>query len=89
MTDTDSNTIKGSLSLSVPINKDVPPGGTFPMPPAAAGVCALMPPPTSFRGPFVAVDRLMHLFNRISLPDSREYTFMYNPCVENVKMCEN
>ncbi|RVE40367.1 hypothetical protein evm_014983 [Chilo suppressalis] len=44
-------------------------GGSFPLPPAAAHLCTLMPPPSSCRGPFVHVDKLMHLFNRISLPD--------------------
>ncbi|KAF9807427.1 hypothetical protein SFRURICE_005385 [Spodoptera frugiperda] len=55
------------------------PGGTFPLPPAAAQLCTMMPPPSSYRGPFVAIDRLMQLFNRISLPDKREYIgiFLY------------
>ncbi|XP_073965256.1 cleavage stimulation factor subunit su(f) [Choristoneura fumiferana] len=56
------------------------PGGTFPLPPAAAHLCTLMPPPTSFRGPFVAVDRLMALFNRISLPDKPPVPTQENGC---------
>ncbi|CAG9829606.1 unnamed protein product [Diabrotica balteata] len=46
------------------------PGGTFPMPPAAAHLCTLLPPPTCFRGPFVHIDILMDIFNRIYLPEN-------------------
>ncbi|XP_026322588.1 protein suppressor of forked [Hyposmocoma kahamanoa] len=56
------------------------PGGTFPVPPAAAHLCTLMPPPSSYRGPFVAVDRLMQLFNRISLPDKPPPPTQENGC---------
>jgi cleavage stimulation factor subunit 3 len=45
------------------------PGGTFPMPPAVAYVNTLLPPPTYFHGPFVAVDKLMEIFHRLQLPD--------------------
>ncbi|XP_059095388.1 cleavage stimulation factor subunit 3-like isoform X2 [Tigriopus californicus] len=48
------------------------PGGGFPMPPAAAELCQNLPPPQSFQGPFVVVDRLMELFTHISLPDKLE-----------------
>lgn len=44
-------------------------GGTFPMPPAVAHLCTLMPPPNCFRGPFVIIDVLIDIFNMISLPD--------------------
>ncbi|KAG7295482.1 hypothetical protein JYU34_021678 [Plutella xylostella] len=56
------------------------PGGTFPLPPAAAQLCACMPPPSSFRGPFVAVDMLMDLFNRIALPDKAPAPTQENGC---------
>ncbi|CAH0699571.1 unnamed protein product [Spodoptera exigua] len=56
------------------------PGGTFPLPPAAAQLCTMMPPPSSYRGPFVAIDRLMQLFNRISLPDKPPAPTMENGC---------
>lgn len=46
------------------------PGGTFPQPPAAAHLCTLLPPPSCFRGPFVHVDQLIDVFNRIHLPDT-------------------
>lgn len=45
------------------------PGGGFPLPPVAAEVCQLLPPPTSFAGPFVIVDRLMEVFRSLNLPD--------------------
>lgn len=45
-------------------------GGTFPQPPALAALCAQLPPPACFRGPFVAIDSLVDVFNRIKLPES-------------------
>ncbi|XP_052902709.1 protein suppressor of forked [Anopheles moucheti] len=45
------------------------PGGTFPQPAALAALCAILPPPISFQGPFVAVDKLIEVFNRIQLPE--------------------
>lgn len=46
------------------------PGGSFPMPPAAALLCTQMPPPSCFKGPFVVVDQLIDVFSKIKLPDS-------------------
>lgn len=43
-------------------------GGFFPQPPALAALCAILPPPACFRGPFVSVDKLIDIFNRIQLP---------------------
>lgn len=45
-------------------------GGTFPHPPALAALCAQLPPPICFRGPFVSVDALVEVFNRFKLPES-------------------
>src|SRR5699024_1035129 len=45
-------------------------GGAFPHPPVAAHLCTLLPPPACFRGPFVNIDLLMDIFNRIQLPDT-------------------
>ncbi|XP_066255675.1 protein suppressor of forked [Euwallacea similis] len=45
------------------------PGGSFPMPPTAAQLCTQLPPPQCFRGPFVHVDIMMDIFNRIYLPE--------------------
>jgi cleavage stimulation factor subunit 3 len=42
-------------------------GGTFPQPPALAALCAVLPPPVCFRGPFVSVDKLFDVFNRIKI----------------------
>ncbi|KAI5640431.1 suppressor of forked protein (Suf) domain-containing protein [Phthorimaea operculella] len=56
------------------------PGGTFPLPVAAAQLCTRMPPPTCYRGPYVAVDQLMALFNRISLPDKPPPPVQENGC---------
>lgn len=51
-------------------------GGTFPQPPALAALCAQLPPPTCFRGPFVAVDSLIDIFNRIQLPEGKNLLFI-------------
>ncbi|CAG9576921.1 unnamed protein product [Danaus chrysippus] len=56
------------------------PGGSFPLPPAAASLCTAMPPPSSYRGPFVAVDMLIALFNRITLPDKPAAPTNENGC---------
>lgn len=45
-------------------------GGTFPQPPALASLCARLPPPACFRGPFVVVDLMIEIFNKIQLPDT-------------------
>lgn len=50
-------------------------GGSFPLPPAAAQLCTMLPPPGCFRGPFVAVDLLMDVFSRIQLPDHGTYLY--------------
>ncbi|XP_043949092.1 protein suppressor of forked isoform X1 [Drosophila biarmipes] len=45
-------------------------GGVFPQPSALAALCATLPPPNSFRGPFVSVELLFDIFMRLNLPDS-------------------
>lgn len=55
------------------------PGGTFPQPPALATLCSILPPPNCFRGPFVAIDQLIDVFNRIQLPDGI-YPIALLPC---------
>lgn len=45
------------------------PGGVFPAPPAAAELMVRLPPPTSFNGPFVAVDKLIDIFMNMNLPE--------------------
>lgn len=42
-------------------------GGIFPQPPALAALCATLPPPVCFRGPFVSVDKLIDVFNQIKI----------------------
>lgn len=50
-------------------------GGGFPMPPAVAYLCTLLPPPNCFTGPFVSTDHLIDIFNRIKLPDKGNQLF--------------
>jgi len=45
------------------------PGGVFPLPPTAAELNQQMPPPYCFKGPFVKIDKLCEMFDRIKLPD--------------------
>ncbi|XP_058803933.1 protein suppressor of forked [Phymastichus coffea] len=56
------------------------PGGSFPLPPAAAQLCTILPPPGCFRGPFVSVDMLVDVFNRIQLPDHAPLPMADNGC---------
>jgi hypothetical protein len=46
------------------------PGGGFPLPPAAAELASQLPPPTSFKGPYVIIDKLCDIFDKIRLPDT-------------------
>nr|XP_032813917.1 cleavage stimulation factor subunit 3 [Petromyzon marinus] len=46
------------------------PGGVFPVPPAAVHLMKLCPPPLSFQGPFVHVDKLIDLFREFKLPET-------------------
>ncbi|XP_017774407.1 PREDICTED: protein suppressor of forked [Nicrophorus vespilloides] len=61
------------------------PGGVFPQPPAVAQLCTILPPPSCFRGPFVIVDQLIEIFNRIQLPDSAPIP-SENGGTENVRL---
>lgn len=56
-------------------------GGSFPLPPAAAHVCTLLPPPGCFRGPFVSIELMCDVFNRIQLPDHGMYNYFKYLCV--------
>lgn len=47
------------------------PGGSFPQPPALAHLCSRLPPPQCFHGPFVIIDKLIDIFNRMQLPDGK------------------
>ncbi|CAB0031503.1 unnamed protein product [Trichogramma brassicae] len=55
-------------------------GGSFPLPPSAAQLCTILPPPDCFRGPFVAVDMLMDVFSRIQLPEHAPAPVADNGC---------
>jgi len=46
------------------------PGGSFPLPPAAQDLCQILPPPSSFTGPFVVIDKLCDIFDKIRLPET-------------------
>uniref|UniRef100_A0A1B6J9Z5 Suppressor of forked domain-containing protein n=1 Tax=Homalodisca liturata TaxID=320908 RepID=A0A1B6J9Z5_9HEMI len=55
-------------------------GGSFPLPPAAAHLCTLLPPPTCFTGPFVMVDSLIDIFNKIHIPETPPALLGENGC---------
>ncbi|XP_032594403.1 protein suppressor of forked-like [Drosophila grimshawi] len=44
--------------------------GIFPQPPGLAALCAALPPPNCYRGPFVSVELLFDIFMRLNLPES-------------------
>lgn len=46
------------------------PGGGFPLPPAAQELCQLLPPPASFQGPHVIVEKLCDVFNSVRLAEA-------------------
>lgn len=46
------------------------PGGGFPLPPAAAELASQLPPPACFKGPYVIIDKLCDIFDKIRLPDT-------------------
>ncbi|CAH1799459.1 unnamed protein product [Owenia fusiformis] len=53
----------------VPTGNHPIPGGVFPPPPAASELLSKLPPPTSFKGPFVVMDKFMENFAKLALPD--------------------
>ncbi|PRD36893.1 UNVERIFIED_CONTAM: Cleavage stimulation factor subunit 3 [Trichonephila clavipes] len=46
------------------------PGGVFPPPPSASFLMTILPPPTSFQGPFVKVDDLVKIIKQWRLPEN-------------------
>eukprot|EP00096_Caligus_rogercresseyi_P003916 TRINITY_DN1779_c0_g1_i1.p1 TRINITY_DN1779_c0_g1~~TRINITY_DN1779_c0_g1_i1.p1 ORF type:complete len:728 (+),score=123.76 TRINITY_DN1779_c0_g1_i1:561-2744(+) len=48
------------------------PGGCFPLPPSVSDLCQLLPPPSSFNGPFVIIDRMVDIFKNIQLPEGMQ-----------------
>ncbi|KAG8193841.1 hypothetical protein JTE90_029573 [Oedothorax gibbosus] len=46
------------------------PGGVFPPPPSASFLMTVLPPPTSFQGPFVKVDDLIKVIKHWKLPEN-------------------
>ncbi|XP_074649592.1 cleavage stimulation factor subunit 3-like [Tubulanus polymorphus] len=61
----------------VPTNAHVVSGGIFPVPPAASELLTQLPPPFSFHGPFVEIDRFLAFMKDMKLPES------YAATVEN------
>ncbi|KXJ23727.1 cleavage stimulation factor subunit 3 [Exaiptasia diaphana] len=45
------------------------PGGVFPVPPAAAHLMTLLPPPSCFQGPFVVIDELIRMISQCTIPE--------------------
>lgn len=54
----------------------VPGGGMFLFPSVFADLIKRLPPPSSFNGPFVAVDEFLNHFNKMTLPN--DYQTLYN-----------
>ena len=56
------------------------PGGSFPLPPAAAQLCTLLPPPECFSGPFVGVEFHMQVLNELQMPTHAPRPIANNGC---------
>ncbi|CAB4070481.1 CSTF3 [Lepeophtheirus salmonis] len=63
------------------------PGGGFPLPPSVSDLCQLLPPPSSFNGPFVIIDRMLDIFKNIQLPDSFQGKFILYFCIKFIYHC--
>ncbi|KAH9415072.1 Cleavage stimulation factor subunit 3 [Dermatophagoides pteronyssinus] len=63
-----------------PVN-NLMPGGIFPYPPSVTSLLSQLPPPLSFRGPFVNIDELMSLFKT-----SPAISFLTDPSKTNCLM---
>lgn len=59
------------------------------MPPAVAHLCTLLPPPSCFTGPFVSIDHLIDIFNRIKLPDKGNNLLSDFPMCVRLSKCAN
>lgn len=59
------------------------PGGVYPPPPAVAHLMSLLPPPTSFIGPFVNVDMLCNLLSQTPLPTTSCKQNLVFQCFKN------
>ncbi|KAH9493981.1 Cleavage stimulation factor subunit 3 [Dermatophagoides farinae] len=63
-----------------PVN-NLMPGGIFPYPPSVTSLLSQLPPPLSFRGPFVNIDELMSIFKT-----SPAISFLTDPSKTNCLM---
>jgi len=62
---------KPMAAVSGRIGPNIAPGGVFPAPPAVADLLLVLPPPTSFRGPFVQIDRLIESLSTVVLDEAK------------------
>lgn len=60
---------KPMAAVSGRIGGSIAPGGVFPAPPAVADLLFMLPPPSSFRGPFVVVEKLIESISNCVLND--------------------
>ncbi|XP_054724152.1 cleavage stimulation factor subunit 3-like [Uloborus diversus] len=61
------------------------PGGVFPPPPSASYIMTLLPPPTSFHGPFVSVDDLIKVIQMWRLPENPPRSTVENGVVKDIE----
>lgn len=57
---------------SVPAGTNPVPGGEFPVPPLASALLSSLPPPASFTGPFVVIDKMCEAFVNWTLPEDEK-----------------
>jgi len=69
---------KPMAAVSGRIGGSIAPGGVFPAPPAVSELLVMLPPPSSFRGPFVQVERLIESITNCVLDEEMKATVLTN-----------
>ncbi|XP_057314296.1 cleavage stimulation factor subunit 3-like [Hydractinia symbiolongicarpus] len=69
---------KPTIATSARMGTNIASGGVFPAPPAVADLLLQLPPPTSFRGPFVIVDKLIESMLNVNLDDVKSHQSLTN-----------
>jgi cleavage stimulation factor subunit 3 len=69
---------KPMAAVSGRIGGSIAPGGVFPAPPAVSELLVMLPPPSSFRGPFVQVERLIESIATCVLDEDMKVSVLTN-----------
>lgn len=69
---------KPMAAVSGRIGGNIAPGGVFPAPPAVSELLIMLPPPSSFRGPFVVVEKLIESISNCVLDEALKASVLTN-----------